>query len=494
MSDPFPGNPVVQGTWRTMHGKLIWLGGNRVLEVTNNGGGYRLWNYDSSITGNADPFPGDPVTQGTWNTIDHSHDLVYLGGDRILDWVPRGVQVPYRIWHFNRNVTSGDPFPGAPIVSGTWDTGIRYGPLINLGRDRVLHYDKSTGGYEIYRYDRTVTGNGDPFGKPIVQGQWKTINDLHQLVALYGDRVLDYAQNKWDGSKSHYRIWRYARNVTFGDPLPGDPVVEGDWSSIGVGQLLYVGDNRVLESQNLLVGDVPYRIWNYARDGLYVGGQGDTFQISTGADGTTWAIDDAYRLWRWDTYRWVQPTDYAKGSQIAVGDANHVWHLNSIGQLWRWTGGGWQQSPNIAGINVDVGSDGEVWVIHPRGNLFRWTGVAWDQPTTYARGVQVAVGSASHVWHRNRIGEMWAWTGSGWNLMPGQALHLAVGADGTVCHVGLSNRVYRWVGGQWQEMPTNNRAAQVGVGNAGAIWYVDLDNHFFRWNGTAFDPIYNLPT
>jgi Tectonin domain len=78
--------------------------------------------------------------------------------------------------------------------------------------------------------------------------------------------------------------------------------------------------------------------------------------------------------------------------------------------------------------------------------------------------------------------------------MPGQALHLAMGADGTVCHVGLSNRVYRWVGGQWQEMPTDNRAAQVALGNAGAIWYVDLDNHFFRWNGTAFDPIYNLPT
>ncbi len=46
------------------------------------------------------PFPGDPVVEGAWGTIRAGHELVYLGGDRVLDWEPATGN--YRIWTYDR--------------------------------------------------------------------------------------------------------------------------------------------------------------------------------------------------------------------------------------------------------------------------------------------------------------------------------------------------------------------------------------------------------
>src|SRR5947208_13869898 len=79
-TDPLPGNPVVTGAWssiRTGH-ELVYLGKDVVLDWQPLTGAYRLWHYDSSLTGAVDPFPA-AITSGTWGSIRTGHKLVYLG-------------------------------------------------------------------------------------------------------------------------------------------------------------------------------------------------------------------------------------------------------------------------------------------------------------------------------------------------------------------------------------------------------------------------------
>jgi hypothetical protein len=498
MSDPFPGKPVTQGQWRTVTGQLRWLGGDRVLEWDPNNGKYRLWRYDATSTG--DPLPGDPLCEGTWSTIRGYHTLVYLGGDRVLDWVTGGWgSTPYRIWHFDRNVRGGDPFPGDPIVEGEWPTTNLCDPLIYLGGDRVMNFDTTSGFYQVFRYDRTVTGSVNPFVGPITSGTWQTVADSaltenHVLTSLDGGRVLETYLAKLHGG-DQYRLWRFDPEAK-GDPLPGDPIAAGTWNSV-YPPLAYIGGDRVLQS--LPYGHLPpidYKVWNYSRGSMLVPGRSESWQIEAGVDDSVWAVGDAGHLYRWNGAQWVEPTNYARGVQVTVGDCDHIWHLNAVGQIWHYLGESWQQDPQIAALSIAAAADFTVWAILFDGRVMRrdgTVGATWSEPTPYARGVQIAVGNKDLVWHRNSLGEIWSWTGSGWTQIPGTALDIAVGADGTACRVSLDNRLFRWVGGQWLELPTDGRVAQVSVGAAGNIWYVNLDNHIFSWSGTQFGQRATLP-
>jgi hypothetical protein len=42
--------------------------------------------YRPAVTGNGAPFPGAPVVEGTWVTIGDGHVLIPLSTDRVLDW------------------------------------------------------------------------------------------------------------------------------------------------------------------------------------------------------------------------------------------------------------------------------------------------------------------------------------------------------------------------------------------------------------------------
>jgi hypothetical protein len=205
-----------------------------------------------------DPFPGDPLVTGTWATIRTGHQLICLAGDRVLDWEPESGH--YRIWAYDRTITGADdPLPGDPVVEGTWAT-IRTGHhLVSLGGDRVLDWEPESGHYRIWAYDRTVTGAGDPLpGDPVVEGTWATIRTGHRLVSLGFDRVLD-----WEPANGHYRVWAYDRAKTGqSDPLPEPPVTEGTWESIKTGQhLISLEKNRVLDWEP---GTGRYRIWKFS--------------------------------------------------------------------------------------------------------------------------------------------------------------------------------------------------------------------------------------
>jgi hypothetical protein len=222
-ADPLTG-PEVWGKWNTIKSKhnIVYLGNDRVLDVDSNGN-YKIWVYDRSVNGNADPFVTAEV-KGKWDSIRGTDQLIYLGNDRVL----QVMSSEYFIWVYDRSVRgNNDPFPEGAEVLGKWNTIGTYHDLYYLGSDHVLDVDDD-GNFRIYIYDRSVKGENDPFpGGWEVKGQWKTIDSNSQLVYLGQDRVLDLQ------SDGDYRIWVYDRSVRGkNDPFPGGEEVYGNWKTI----------------------------------------------------------------------------------------------------------------------------------------------------------------------------------------------------------------------------------------------------------------------
>lgn len=208
-ADPLPGSPICFGNWagiRTGH-ELVYLGGDRLLDWQPNTKRFRVWLINRAATGNTDPIPGVPQTDGLWTSVDADHRLISLGNDRVLDWVPSTGD--YRLWrHDPLTVGAADPLPAPPLNQGRWSSIRSDRRLIPVGNDRVLDWKPSTGDYRVWRYDRTAVG--DPFpGEPEVVGQWVTVRTGHDLLSVDGDRLLD-----WEPANGHFRLYRYDRNVT----------------------------------------------------------------------------------------------------------------------------------------------------------------------------------------------------------------------------------------------------------------------------------------
>lgn len=149
-----------------------------------------------------DPLPGPALAEGTWQTIRSGHRLVPLVGGRVLDWEP--ASGGYRVWRYDPTAT-GDPFPGDPVVSGTWRT-IRTGhELVALSADRVLDWEPANGGYRVWAYDPTLTGAVDPLpGAPTTRGSWASVRTGHELLVLPGGA----AALDWEAGSGHFRVWR----------------------------------------------------------------------------------------------------------------------------------------------------------------------------------------------------------------------------------------------------------------------------------------------
>jgi hypothetical protein len=207
--DPLPGRPICFGNWagiRIGH-ELVYLGGDRLLDWQPGSKRFRLWLIDRAASGEADPIPGVPQTDGQWTSVDSDHTLISLGGDRVLDWVPSTGN--YRLWrHDPLAVGAADPLPGPPLNQGRFSSITSDRRLIPVGNDRVIDWKPSTGDYRVWRYDRTATG--DPFpGEPEVVGQWTTVRTTHDLLYVEGDCVID-----WEPVNGHFRLYRYDRHVT----------------------------------------------------------------------------------------------------------------------------------------------------------------------------------------------------------------------------------------------------------------------------------------
>jgi hypothetical protein len=225
---------VEQPSWRTITAdhELIWLGRDLqadphstedlVLDWAPATGDYRLYRVDLEGTKEdgttPDILPEPPLARGNWKTIHAGRKLIYLGGNRVLDW--ESATGNFRICTLNRgargaNGPNNDPLP-TQEVQGSWPTIGEGHRIINLGGDRVLTWLPETGAYRVWRYDRSVRGTGEPLvSPPVVEGIWHDVDDGHELSWLGGRHVLD-----WQADSSTYRIRNHDRTIVSGDPLP----------------------------------------------------------------------------------------------------------------------------------------------------------------------------------------------------------------------------------------------------------------------------------
>lgn len=242
--DPFPAPELTWGAWEVsgVPHRLIYIGQDTVLDWVPATGGYRTWKVDRSAVGGANPLPGPPVCTGLWTSITAGHQLVYLGGNRLLDWHP--AEKRYRVWLIDRGATgNADLIPGVPQTNGLSATIGIGDQLVPLGGDRVLVWSIGTGEFRVFRHDPTAVGAADPLpGPPLAEGTWGLIRAGHRLVPLGPDRVLD-----WVPATGAYRVLRHDRTAT-GDPFHGDPDVAGTWTTIREGhELVYLDGDRVLD-------------------------------------------------------------------------------------------------------------------------------------------------------------------------------------------------------------------------------------------------------
>jgi hypothetical protein len=256
--DPFPDSAITEGSWASIgEGRELVPIGRAVLDWEPATGHYRLWAYHrDELRAAKDPLIGEPLTEGSWGSIGAGHRLLSLGGDHVLDWVPESGD--YRVWVLDPHARGGaDPFPHSPHAEGNW-SGIRAGhTLVYLHNSRVLDWVPATGEYKIWEFDRSSTG--DPFpGAPLAEGTWSGIGEGHELVYLGEDRLLD-----WEPATGRFRVWRHDPEARGTDPLPGDPLTEGEWASLQTGhRLLGLGGDEVLD---WTPASGEYRVWRVDR-------------------------------------------------------------------------------------------------------------------------------------------------------------------------------------------------------------------------------------
>ncbi|MEU4490150.1 hypothetical protein AB0H94_35660 [Streptomyces purpurascens] len=225
--DPYKDAARTSGSFQTIrsghamvhlaHSPGQWSIGN-VLDLNLATKAVRIYRYHRGIT-SGDPIP-TKINQASFSTIGSGHSLIYLDHDRVLDWQPATGRA--RVWFYDRSRANTDPLP--TLITGvTWVT-IRTGyQLLHLGGELTLFWDENDGGVYIYRYDRSLTGEGiDPFPDLVMEDSWAGKIPAGRLLHyLGGDRVLE-----WDPATGQERIWDFDRPLmpaaAFQTMLTGD--------------------------------------------------------------------------------------------------------------------------------------------------------------------------------------------------------------------------------------------------------------------------------
>ena len=151
--------PLLEGTLEpsTAERQLIYVGYDRILEWEPATGNYRYWQYDPSLRGNLNAFPGQLLSEGNWPTIRSGHELVYLGYRRILDWEPASGH--YRIWAYDpMRLANNHLLSDAPVVEGDWGPSRVDHQLLSLGDNRLLDWNSVTSDYQIWQFSMNSIG------------------------------------------------------------------------------------------------------------------------------------------------------------------------------------------------------------------------------------------------------------------------------------------------------------------------------------------------
>ncbi|MGE0707013.1 MAG: hypothetical protein AB7N76_02520 [Planctomycetota bacterium] len=264
-SDPYLETPTSQGSWNdaqrkasqqdrnVVQGELLYLGNHQLLHwVPDPGGGsrYRLWRLDPKSR-------TDPITQllaeGRFQKLGSpGQRLLYIGGDRVLGWIPKGsgdfaqTHSFYELFKLNR-AARGAADPLAFLANGDFGSIGAAHDLIYLGKDRMLVWErarkvhpeepnkKATSRYRAFRVDRKVTGfsaEGALLPNPVLaEGLWYSIfetpEEPHRLIPI-GDgdklRMIDLV-GAAAAAKRRVRIWPINNDIPEITGVPGVTLV-----------------------------------------------------------------------------------------------------------------------------------------------------------------------------------------------------------------------------------------------------------------------------
>ncbi|WP_156325455.1 hypothetical protein [Nonomuraea sp. SBT364] len=207
-----------------------------------------------------DPYKPVPRTSGTFLTIGQGHRLVWLASQlglwhegSVLDWVPNSGG---RIFELNRSITAGDPMP--ELLNASQFSIPPERELIYLDHERVLDWDRFTGDILIWDYDRSATTT-DPFPTRLNSTSFPNVREDHQIVYLGGDMLLI-----WNETSGEVEVWRYDRTL-LGEV---DPFTDLEMSDSWTGEIepgrkiLYLGEDQVLDWDPT---SGSHRIWSFDR-------------------------------------------------------------------------------------------------------------------------------------------------------------------------------------------------------------------------------------
>ena len=215
--DPLPGTEPRVGPCHD----VVWLGGDRVLDWFSSKGLYRF--YEGRL-----PFERkrvSPVEEGSWPSR-RGRRFAWLGGNQLLEWEP-GRDL-YTVWQCvvgsksRESRTSRELLEG-PVASGFWDEGAE-GGVTYLGRGYLLAADPSTGGYGLWRWTGKELRSVDMPADHAV-GKWIGAQEKRRLrfAWLGADRLLAWNVASGEGLPLRWgRRLRPDPSLTFGDPSVPD--------------------------------------------------------------------------------------------------------------------------------------------------------------------------------------------------------------------------------------------------------------------------------
>jgi hypothetical protein len=231
--EPYLPTPRTTGTFRTIagghaltylaHSPGSFLEGN-VLDMDGRTKRVRVFRFERFIS-SGDPMPLK-LNDSQFSTIGAGHELIYLDGDRVLDFEPAIGRV--RVWNYDRERTASDPLP-SKITEQTWDGFVGH-RLTYLGGDLLLDWDPAGGGVVVWRYDRTAAGDDvDAFPTEEMRDDWSQwLPPDRKLCYLGRDLVLER-----EPGTGLVRIWDFDRPVMpdlqFLPLLAGDRALAGTW-------------------------------------------------------------------------------------------------------------------------------------------------------------------------------------------------------------------------------------------------------------------------
>ena len=194
------------------------------------------------------------------------------------------------------------------------------------------------------------------------------------------------------------------------------------WSRVARGTEWKLVENASAIQVSVARGD---HIWVLNDQGVLYKREGDywainrvqqpVMHVSTGSDGTVWAIDQNQSLWyRSHNVPIWRKDPAAKAVQIDVASKDKIWALTAAGDIYQHVDDGWRKKVSQSGaLSLSVGSDGEVWYVDGGMKTTRLAGSTWVQIGDRSM-MQISVRNATEVWGVNIAGELWQWLNGLW--------------------------------------------------------------------------------